>query len=86
MDSLLRFVNKDNLKTALLYDRVLAYANLLDFNNRDSKQSSNYWHYIQALSEVHRSSLDSENKMQYEVVDDLRHKNDNVRHLIFDTS
>lgn len=39
MDSLLRFVNKNDLKTAMLYDRVVANANLLSFNDRDSKQT-----------------------------------------------
>ncbi len=95
MDSLLRFVNKDKLKTGLLYDRVVANANLLEFNNKESKNTSSYWHYIQALSEVHRSSLVAtpfpsgrvgeglKNKMQYEVVEDLRHKNDNVLNISY---
>lgn len=78
MDSLLRFVKKDNMKTGLLYDRVVANANLLEFNTKESKSTSSYWHYIQALSEVHRASLDPKNVMPYEVVEDLRHKNDNV--------
>ena len=83
MDSLLRFVKKDKMKTGLLYDRVVANANLLEFNNKERKQSSTYWHYIQALSEVHRSSLDPKNKMQYEVVEDLRHKSDNVLNISY---
>ncbi len=83
MDSLFRFVKKDSMKTGLLYDRVIANANLLEFNNKESKQSSNYWHYIQSLSEVHRSSLDPENKMQYEVFEDLKHKNNNVLNIGF---
>ena len=33
MDSLLRFVKKDKMKTSLLYDRVCANANLIEFNN-----------------------------------------------------
>ena len=57
MDSLLRFVNKKDLKTGLLYDRVVANANLLEFNNKEAKKSSSYWHYIQALSEIHKSSI-----------------------------
>ena len=83
MDSLLRFVNKGDLKTGLLYDRVVANANLLEFNNKEAKKSSSYWHYIQALSEIHRSSLDPKNKMQDEVVEDLRHKNDNVLNIAY---
>jgi hypothetical protein len=87
MDSLLRFVKKDQIKTGLLYDRVVANANLLTFNdkqeNEKERKSSSYWHYIQALSEVHRSSLDSKNVMQYEVVEDLRHKNDNVFNISY---
>ena len=83
MDSLLRFVNKKDLKTGLLYDRVVANANLLEFNNKDNKKSSSYWHYIQALSEIHRSSLDPKNKMQDEVVDDLKRKNDNVLNIAY---
>ena len=46
MDSLLRFVNKKDLKTGLLYDRVVANANLLEFNNKEAKKSSSYWHYF----------------------------------------
>jgi hypothetical protein len=83
MDSLLKNVKKDKMKTSLLYDRVVANANLLEFNNKESKQVSSYWHYIQSLSEVHRSSLDSKNVMQYEVVEDLRHKNDNVLNISY---
>ncbi|CAM4045523.1 DUF676 domain-containing protein [Flavobacterium branchiophilum] len=83
MDSLLKFVKKDQIKTGLLYDRVVANANLLEFNNKERKQSSSYWHYIQALSEVHRSSLDPKNKMQYEIVEYLRHKNDNVINISY---
>jgi hypothetical protein len=83
MDSLLQFVKKDKMKTSLLYDRVVANANLLEFNNKENKQVSSYWHYIQVLSEVHRSSLDPKNKMQYEVVEDLRRKNDNVLNIAF---
>ena len=83
MDSLLRFVNKGDLKTGLLYDRVVANANLLEFNSKEAKKSSSYWHYIQALSEIHRSSLDPKNQMQDEVVEDLRHKNDNVLNIAY---
>ncbi len=83
MDSLLKYVKKDNMKTGILYDRVVANANLLEFNNKDSKLKSSYWHYIQALSEVHRSSLDPKNKMQYEIVEDLKHKNDNVLNITY---
>ena len=83
MDSLLKYVKKDNMKTGLLYDRVVANANLLEFNNKDSKLISSYWHYIQALSEVHRSSLDPKNVMQYEIVEDLRHKNHNVLNIYY---
>ncbi len=83
MDSLLKYVKKDQMKTGLLYDRVVANANLLEFNKTEGKSSSNYWHYIQALSEVHRSSLDSKNKMQYEIVEDLKHKNDNVLNISY---
>jgi Putative serine esterase (DUF676) len=83
MDSLLKNVKKDQMKTGLLYDRVVANANLLDFNNKEGKQASSYWHYIQALSEIHRSSLDPKNVMQYEVVEDLRHKNDNVLNIAY---
>ena len=57
MDSLLRFVKKEDLKTRLLYDRVNANANLLEFNNKEAKKSSSYWHFIQALSEIHRPSI-----------------------------
>lgn len=74
MDSLLKYVKKDQMKTGLLYDRVVANANLLEFNKTEGKSSSNYWHYIQALSEVHRSSLDSKNKMPYEVVEYFIHQ------------
>lgn len=87
MDSLLRFVNKNDLKTSMLYDRVVANANLLSFNSRDTKQKSSYWHYIQVLSEIHRSSLFEKSKMQYEVIEDLRLKNDNVINIsIINTS
>jgi hypothetical protein len=37
LDSLLKYVKKDKKKTGLLYDRVVANANLLEFNNKDSK-------------------------------------------------
>ena len=83
MDSLFRFVKKDQMITSLLYDRVIANANLLDFNNPGINQQSSYWHYIQALSEVHRSSLDPKNVMQYEIVEDLLHKKDNVLNISF---
>lgn len=42
MDSLLRFVKKDQMKTGLVYDRVVANANLLEFNNKENKQTSSY--------------------------------------------
>ena len=83
MDSLFRFVKKDQMITSLLYDRVIANANLLDFNNPGINQQSSYWHFIQALSEVHRSSLDTTNVMQYEIVEDLLHKKDNVLNISF---
>jgi len=81
MDSLLRYVKKDQMKTSLLYDRVLANANLLEFNTKDSKSISSYWHYLQALSEVHRASLDSKNVMPNEVVEDLRPKKDKMLNI-----
>ncbi len=71
MDSLLRHVNKDQINTGLLYDRVVSNAHLLDFNDKENLQKSNLWHFIQALSEVHRSSLDPKNTMPYALVDDL---------------
>ena len=57
MDSLLRFVNKKEIKTGLLYDRVVANANILEFNIKDTKKSSSYSHYIQPLSEIHKASV-----------------------------
>jgi hypothetical protein len=40
MDSLLQFLNKDLAKTGILYDRVIANANLVEFNEAKSKKQS----------------------------------------------
>jgi hypothetical protein len=48
MDSLLQFVNKQEAKTGILYDRVIANANLVEFNEAKSKKQSDYWHFVQA--------------------------------------
>lgn len=83
MDSLLLHINKDQINTGLLYDRVVNNAHLLDFNDPKAPMKSNMWHFIQALSEVHHSSLDPKNKMCYELVDDLIRKKDNVIEIGF---
>ena len=52
MDSLLQYVNKQEAKTGILYDRVIANANLVEFNEPKSKKQSDYWHFVQQSRNV----------------------------------
>lgn len=56
MDSLLLNVNKQNIATGILYDRILSFGNLdkLKLNNEMTK--SNYGHFIQSWSELNRAA------------------------------
>ena len=57
MDSLYQYLNKDLAKTGILYDRVIANANLVEFNEAKSKKQSDYWHFVQAWGEIYRASI-----------------------------
>ena len=46
MDSLLRYVDKQKIDTGILYDRVIANANLIEFNNERNNKSTNFWHFV----------------------------------------
>lgn len=63
MDSLLLHVNKDQINTGLLYDRVVNNEGLLDFNDTKNPKKSSMWHFIQALSEINRSRINSKYKL-----------------------
>lgn len=54
VDSVLSTLNKQRMKTNILYDRVVSYANLRGFNKRGD--TSNPKHFKQAWSELHRAS------------------------------
>lgn len=43
------------MTTGILYDRVTPLASLQDFN-KPAADTSSYWHFIQAYSELYRSA------------------------------
>ena len=78
MDSLLQFVNKQEAKTGILYDRVVANANLVEFNDTKSKKQSDYWHFVQAWGEIYRASYNPTKQPSHEIIDQTYNRNDNV--------
>jgi len=50
-DSIYQYVNFQNTPYNILYNRVVPFANLQSFN-RYSSDTSRYWHFIQAYSEL----------------------------------
>ena len=69
MDSLLQFVNKQEAKTGILYDRVIANANLVEFNDDKNKKQSDYWHFVQAWGEIYRASFVPKKQPSHEIID-----------------
>ena len=47
MDSLLNYIDKTPVSSHILYDRILAFAGLQDFNREERTDTSNYTHFIQ---------------------------------------
>ena len=70
MDSLLTYINKTPVTSHILYDRVLAFAGLQDFNREERTDTSNYTHFIQSWSELYRASY----KQDFLPVDSLKYK------------
>ncbi|MBD0257772.1 MAG: hypothetical protein ICV83_18825, partial [Cytophagales bacterium] len=52
VDNALRYLNKSQIPTGILYDRVYPLARLDAFNDVSTDKSS-YWHYIQAYAELY---------------------------------
>lgn len=69
VDDLIQPLNKSSFKTAILYDRVISYAKLNNFNSLDHN-TSNVTHFEQSLSELYRSS----NKKLFLKVEKIRKK------------
>ena len=78
MDSLFQFLNKDLAKTGILYDRVIANANLVEFNEATSKKQSDYWHFVQAWGEIYRASFVPKKQPSHEIINQTYNRNDNV--------
>lgn len=55
VDSLMQHLDKSGVTTGILYDRVTPLASLQDFN-KPAADTSSYWHFIQAYSEIYRSA------------------------------
>ena len=78
MDSLFQFLNKDLAKTGILYDRVIANANLVEFNEAKSKKQSDYWHFVQAWGEIYRASFVPKKQPSHEIIDQIYDRKDKV--------
>ena len=78
MDSLFQFLNKDLAKTNILYDRVIANANLVEFNEATSKKQSDYWHFMQAWGEIYRASFVPKKQPSHEIIDQIYDRKDKV--------
>ncbi|MDR3046296.1 MAG: hypothetical protein LBU51_01625, partial [Bacteroidales bacterium] len=55
-DSIYQHVNFNNVPSNILYNRVFSFAGL-PYYNRQNSDTSSYWHFIQAYSELQRASL-----------------------------
>lgn len=77
MDSLFRYVNKEQVTTGVLYDRVIANANLVEFNDEKSNKTSSFWHFVQGWSELNRASFNPTIKPAHEIIDKILDKKDN---------
>jgi hypothetical protein len=69
-DSLYQNVNFSNVPYGILYNRVASFAGL-PFFNRMQSDTSNYWHFIQAYSELKRASLNVNPNLTFSL-DDLQ--------------
>ncbi|WP_187477502.1 esterase/lipase family protein [Amniculibacterium sp. G2-70] len=56
MDEILANVNKTPVTTGILYDRVMSFSDLDWLKENASITNSNYLHFIQSWSEIHRAS------------------------------
>ena len=65
-DSLLSPVSKTQIATGILYDRVAPFAALHSFKNTDT---SSYWHFIQAYSELYTAAYNNAGMMKIEKID-----------------
>ena len=78
IDSLCQFLNKDLAKTGILYDRVIANANLVEFNEAKGKKQSDYWHFVQAWGEIYRASFAPKKQPSHEIIDQIYDRKDKV--------
>lgn len=65
-DSLLFPVNKSLITTGVLYDRVAPFTALHAFKNTDT---SSFWHFVQAFSELRAATYSNSSMMQVEKID-----------------
>jgi hypothetical protein len=58
-DSVFQYVSRTQATTGILYERVVPFANLLNFNSNlnASVDTSSYYHFAQAYSELYRAAF-----------------------------
>jgi len=65
-DSIYQNVNLNNTPSGILYDRVIPFANLQYFGQQN-QDTSYYWHFIQAYSELRRACLTTHSHLPFTV-------------------
>lgn len=70
MDSLMQFVDKSQMTTDILYDRVFSFTDI----DSDVPQNTNYEYFVQLWSEMHRASH-SPNFVSAETLQDMVKQN-----------
>ena len=58
-DYFIKNIDKSEFSTNILYDRVVHWANLENFNPYNPKDTSDYKHFIQAYYEIYLSAFDN---------------------------
>jgi hypothetical protein len=66
-------VNRTGITTGILYDRVVPFANLVNFNSNvnPAVDTGHFSHFIQAYSELYRAAFDARGRLP-RTVDDFR--------------
>ncbi len=62
VDSIFQYVDKNQATTGILYERVMPFANLENFN-RTQADTSSATHFMQAYSELYRAAWDTTKRL-----------------------
>jgi len=69
-DSVFSVVSRTQATTGILYERVVPFANLINYNSTiNPVDTSNFTHFIQSYSELYRAAFDTSARLPWNLED-----------------